>query len=665
MKIATLLLLLLTPLATYAREEWFRHFHLEPALASADLVLVVRVAEVSETKIIHGGKGETTLQQFRFTPIRTLKGLFTRDSLSLTSSDLGLHRAGPDQPAAGQLRLLFLGRSGPGYASRHSGYNMTQSLPLLKDLNDPLLATVQTLLAVNQQTDRAGKVTLLLAALTRAEGPAAVPLLNSLHSRAFIAAQMPGAFAATARHLDHDSPAVRETAAHTLQQLFRSTYLESAENREPVFTALAGAASRTNTPLAARVAAIDALTSAGLAAHASVSVGQWLQLAPASQTFAEQSARLRLFGQLYASRPAALPAAMTDAIAHLSLDAPDHTQRSGAEALIRLDPANASRHLLARLNRKITNGLEGELELGLLDELPPAHAVPALLTAAALPLTSRERRTWAESAHRLCEHQPDARLVPALSQLLDPRDATLRHHAAEALLHINTAEAARALQPHLREELDLHRKLQFAELLGRHGLRDGYPYAIEHLSESHLLDQAIAALAAIREPKAADELKKILETSNDFLWNRAALRALGRLGEKSIVPRCLELAGNAKSPLAPSALLALGDLAEPKALPLVRDGLGSRSDEMVRAACRAASTLHDDAIRDQLAALLADAATDSGVRLAAFDTLEKLRDARLTRALLIAVRDARLENDHLLSRTEKHLREHKVALGLK
>ncbi len=36
-----------------------------------------------------------------------------------------------------------------------------------------------------------------------------------------------------------------------------------------------------------------------------------------------------------------------------------------------------------------------------------------------------------------------------------------------------------------------------AEFLGRHGIHDGYPYAIEHMAEPELLDQAIAALAAI------------------------------------------------------------------------------------------------------------------------------------------------------------------------
>lgn len=668
MKIPLLLSLLFLAVTAHARDEWFRHFHLEPAVTRADLVLVVRVAEVSETKIIHGGKGESTLVQFRFTPARTLKGLFTRDSLSLTSQDLALH-AGTDLPAVGQLRLLFLGRSGPGYAASHGGYNPSQSLPLLKDLNDPLLDAAQALLAANQETDRAKKTTLLVSALNRAEGPAAVPLLNALHARAFVAAQMPGALVAVARHLGHDSNAVRETAAQTLNQLFRATYLEPGENREPIFAALTAVAARTNSTLAPRIAAIEALASVGPAARGSAPLQRWIADAPERPTFAEHAARLQLLGRFHSGT--APGPALTTALATLNrthaqlpLDAPDGTQRAALQALTLLDLTGAVRQIDLRLREKISAGLSGQLEIGLLDELPAAQAVPALLAAATLPLNTYERRTWAESARRFCERQPDTRLVPALAKLLAPRDAALRYHAAEALLRIDTPEAARTLQPHLREELDLHRKLRFAELLGRHGLRDGYPYALEHLSEGHLLEPAIAALAAIREPKTVAELKKILESSNDFLWNRAALRALGRLGEKSITPRCLDLAGDAKSTLAPSALIVLGDLAEPKALPLVRTGLASRNDEMVVAACRAAVALNDDAIRDQLAGLLSDPAAAAGARLAAFETLEKLRDPRLARTLPGVVREARLEEESLLARAEKHLREHKIPLGL-
>src|SRR5712691_9441181 len=114
------LLFLLTPLVTpaaLARDEWYRGLDLETALARADLVILVRVGEIGESKTVYGGKAERTFQQFRFEPVRMLKGVFTRDVLLLTNDDLGYFSDDQGQMERGQLRLLMLGRSGFGYAN--------------------------------------------------------------------------------------------------------------------------------------------------------------------------------------------------------------------------------------------------------------------------------------------------------------------------------------------------------------------------------------------------------------------------------------------------------------------------------------------------------------------------------------------------------------------
>ena len=93
-----------------------------------------------------------------------------------------------------------------------------------------------------------------------------------------------------------------------------------------------------------------------------------------------------------------------------------------------------------------------------------------------------------------------------------------------------------------------------------------------------------------------------------------------------------------KRPLAPYALVALGDLGEVKALPKVREGLSSRNDRTVLASIRAASRLlaaadgRSDDIRDQLAALLTDGDAAQELRVAALEALVKLKDKRLNRA---------------------------------
>src|SRR5262249_2540195 len=179
-------------------------------------------------------------------------------------------------------------------------------------------------------------------------------------------------------------------------------------------------------------------------------------------------------------------------------------------------------------------------------------------------------------------------------------------------------------------------------------------------------ERAVAAVAAIREPKAVPVLRDILKTSNDTTWNSAAIRALGALGEKEFAPQFLEIVQDLKDPLAPAALIALGDLGEAKALPKIKDGLASRNDHVALSSARAAGKLlaraegKADDLRDQLAALVADADASQELRAAALEALVAVKDPRLDKALATAVRDAGLEGSGLLVRTEQLLRERKV-----
>jgi len=301
-----------------------------------------------------------------------------------------------------------------------------------------------------------------------------------------------------------------------------------------------------------------------------------------------------------------------------------------------------------------------------LGDLPAADATPALLEISNLNLDDEERYSFALASKKVA----DPRLVAPLAGMLAQSPQNVRRAAVEALIKINTDEAAQMLQVPLREEMDLSRKLELAEFLGRHGIKDGYPYAIEHMSEPFLREQAISALAAIREPRAVEELRKIFATSNDVGWNSAAIRGLGRLGVVELAPEFLEIARNAKNPLAPSAIIALGDLREAKALEIVRAGFASRDMEIVTASARASgnllslTTLKADDVRDQLASLLADPGSPEEARDAAFDSLLALNDSRLDGALAMAVRDARLEGGSLLVKIEKLLRDRKASLSL-
>ena len=62
----------ITPAAS-AKSPWASELDLEPSLRSAALVMAVRVEDVSQVRVIYGGKGSETLYQYTFEPIRVLK----------------------------------------------------------------------------------------------------------------------------------------------------------------------------------------------------------------------------------------------------------------------------------------------------------------------------------------------------------------------------------------------------------------------------------------------------------------------------------------------------------------------------------------------------------------------------------------------------------------
>ena len=660
-----LLVGLVRPPQSLAHDEWYRGLDLEPALADSSLVLVGRVIDVSETKLGVGGKGERSLLQYKFEPVLVVKGVFSRESLLLTSDDLGTQQFNGVTDAAsietGQLRLLMLGRSFAGYAMRREAVSFDQAIPRLSSPNDELIATVNILLAVNHNLDRAKKVALLLDGLRKQKGAPAIPLLMAVERRSLLAAQPPGAAGSIAPHLSDPSPAVREQAAKTLYSLLKADYLDQPKFHEVAASALAASIARPDPSFAARVAAFEALGAAGPQALEDKAVKAQLGLDPLG-TFAEQGARFHAIGDL---KVLGQSRAVLTLLNQMPLDAPGEIQYGAEWAAARLDPSEGVKEVTLRIKKKYDAGLPVVTEIDLLGNLPSSEAAPALIDVAKLPLNHEERLAFVSA----CKKVASAALVPALATMLVPAQQDIWCNAVDALVKIDTDDAARALQPHLLQETNLQRKIEIAEFLGHHGIRDGYPYAIEHMSEPYLREEAISALAAIRDPRAVGELRKILETSNDVAWNSAAVRALGALGASDLASQFLEMAQDAANPLGPSALIALGDLHEAKAVEIVRAGFASRNPERLAASARAAGKLvalpgvNADDVRDRLAALLADRGAWQPARLAALNSLLTLNDRRLDGALALAVRDAGLESSDLLNKIEEQLCKRSVRLA--
>ncbi len=651
------------------REEWFRNLSLESAATSSDLILAARVTDVTEIPLMRGGKGASSMFQYKFKPERIIKGVFARDELSLGSGDLGLYQeTDMREIRKGMLMLIFLGRSDLGYRNSNGTTNgaLRKSMPPLKDLNDPLLDSVRTLLDASAERDRVKRVALLAAALHKADGSGAVVLLDMLRRSPLPAAQNPDVAAAVTRHLASASPATREAAARTLREILEADYLEQAPLCETAVAKCVDALNQSNPNIASRTAVIRALGAAGAAAAKSDEAMRIL--APAQEAgnvtiTQEISARLRALGDLKTD----VRHTVGSALHQVPLDDNGEYSRAAEYAFASVDPDHAAAALSARLGLRVAAGLDGDFEIESMALLPPDRAIPALVAVSKLDLNGDEKATLAEACRKLAGQQRDARLVEPLSGLLAP-DERSRESAILALLEINSDDAAKALLPHLREEENLYQKLRIAEMLGHHGFRDGYAFAIEHVSESWLLEQAVAALAAIREPQAVVRLKEILKSSNDVAWNTAAVRGLGAMGMREMTPEFLTMVSDLRNPLAPAALLALADLGEVKALDKTFEGLASRNDRVVAASARAAGKLlmlpgvDGTDLKARLLTIFVDPDADQTSRAAALEAMLACKDEQLAAALPQVAREAGLQGSSLMQSVEKLLRERKMKL---
>ncbi len=387
---------------------------LEPAVAQAELVLAVRLVDVTETKIIHGGQNVQVTQQYRLEPIRVLKGIFARTELLMTGQDLGIYRfaEGADRLERGQLMLVLLGRQGQGYFNCNCNgvATLALSIPRLDSKDDPLLAAVDVLIATMRKRDRAERVALLRDGLKGAKGRDAAPLLLALGRRALPAAQDPAIAEAVLPHLKAGSPAIREVAAKTLGALLGAIPRPRADRGAPdpnrfqteSALALAAALADSGPDLGVRVAMINALGAAGAPALLRTPAAlAWLNAKQPAATFVELTARLHVLGTLPASVGGA---EVSRTYETLLLDAPDNIQDVAGRALVRLDAAKAADLVANRLERKHDAGLDVSVELTLLGQLPRESATPALLKAWKRSLGPRERLAFAES----CAHVADA-----------------------------------------------------------------------------------------------------------------------------------------------------------------------------------------------------------------------------------------------------------------
>jgi HEAT repeat protein len=672
-------------------EEGFEGWHLEPGVGQAHLVMVVRVTHISQVTVVEGAKTDTAFREYRFQPIRRLKGIFQRDQLSMTTADLGCPPDDATQAPPmkeGEYRLLILaqqqGRTYGCVSAAPGATTFAERVPLLKGPDDTLVGVVETLIQVADARSRRERTTLLVKRLEGIDGVAAVPLLSSLRLRAEWAAADERALPALTRLVRDPSTAVRGGALEVLRDILASRIMpKDPQQLDGVAEALRKVLESDEPITHVRLAALEALGHL-LTLKADVAWARELLISQLTiaKTHAERAAAATALSRI--AHPQSI-AAVLETLEKLPLDEAAARESVYARAALRLDGTGAERILLARLERSLRARQSLEAEIDSLGRVRSKASLPLLLAAAVQPTVAqadRYRIAWALG--RL----GDDRAVPVLTGWLRGDDYQLREVALTALETLDSKLAAREVRPLLKTEAHLPFKLRIARLLARHELADGYALATEHLADVSRTAEATLVLAALGDARTSKDLSAIVAARPDRRWHAAALAGLAATGDAPARRQLLDILGDDRNPLVADAAEAAGLAGDVELLAPLATLVQSRNRHIalaslvalrryytgVRTSPRGLAAVHQDdgdlrpagvdvpaktrdAIFSAVAALVVDAYVEADVREAAFAVAKLLRGERYTKLLTDVADQAELEGTSLLAAAESELRQ--------
>jgi hypothetical protein len=679
-----------------AAQEEFEGWHLEPAVGQAHLVMVARVASVGRLTVVEGAKTDVTLREYRFQPVRILKGLFQRDQLSMTASDLGCSAVeGAQAPTLqeGEFRLLILiqpqGFGSYGCVSAATGATtFNERVPLLTGPDDLLAGVVETLFRVADSRSRRERASLLVERLADMHGLPAVPLVSSLALRADWAAVDQRTFAALARLARDSSTPVRGAALELLREVLAHQVLPEDSGRlDDVAKALRALLESDEPVTRVRLAALEGLGQL-LALKQDFDWPRALLIAQlsAAATRAERAAAAAALAHV--AHPDATTA-LLDALSRLPLDESPEVERVYARAALRRDRAGAEQVLRARLERSLAARQSLQAEVEALGRMRSTDSLPLLLVAAGRQnLASGDRYHIARALGRL----GGERAVPVLTAWLRDDDHHLREVALAALEELDSDVAAREVRPLFKAEAHLPFKLRIARLLARHRLADGYALATEHLADVDHTAAAAMVLAALDDPRTSGDLSAIVSARPDRRWHAAALTGLAAIGDAGARSQLFDILTDDRHPMAADAAAAAGLTAESELLLPLAALVQSRNRQIALASLialrrffsgvrtsprglamfeRATEDWDEDeppspaadvpeetraALTAAVAALVVDAYVDADVRREALAVARLLRGERYTGLLSDLADQSELEGTPLLAEVQTERR---------
>lgn len=260
-------------------------------------------------------------------------------------------------------------------------------------------------------------------------------------------------------------------------------------------------------------------------------------------------------------------------------------------------------------------------------------------------LPPARRAVMAGEMAELAEEHVELDLSEMWNWLLEDKDATVRVHAIEGLWEDDSVRAMRRLLAIMRDDDSVEARSAAAVGLAQFA----YRASLDELDEGGETLEKVLSQVALNEREPLDVRRRALESAGYFAENEAVQREIERAYRSD------------EQLLRESALVAMGHSLLPRWLPLIVDGMESKSPALRYEASRAAGEMGEDAqpLLPKLAPLLTD--RDLEVALSAIWALGQIGGPQAERVLQQITKS---EDEARKQAATEALEELKVGQGL-
>ncbi len=194
----------------------------------------------------------------------------------------------------------------------------------------------------------------------------------------------------------------------------------------------------------------------------------------------------------------------------------------------------------------------------------------------------------------------------------------------EGLGSMGDKESMKAIKPFLAKE---GTKDAAAAALGKLGDKSVLPLLVEHLNKGFYSLELCEAFIGIGKP-AVEPLIKALDNPNPEI-RELAIHALGQIGDKSATPYLIKLIDENNPTLTGNVIIALGNLGDKQALPILINLYNSKKINLRKEILGAFTGLPDKSIEPLLMDVIKDKNSTLEFKCMAIETLARIKDAEL------------------------------------